>query len=88
MREASSRSGGSTDDTRRDRQLTYVAHRVLGAVSEAADHRRRELRPSDAAELTERRRIDVAQLLDGQVDPCGEDIQRCRNACRIDLGAF
>jgi hypothetical protein len=45
-----------------------MPHRVLGAMHEAADHSRREPRPSDAAELTERCGIDLSQLHDGQVD--------------------
>ena len=63
--------GDRPDDTRRDGQLTDMPNCMLGAVREAADHRGRELRPSNAAELTERRRIDLSQLLDGRFDASG-----------------
>ena len=56
------------NDSGSDRELTDMPHRVLSAMHEAADHRRRQLRPSDAAKLAERRRIDPSQLGDRGID--------------------
>jgi hypothetical protein len=64
--------GARPNDTRRYRKLTNMPHGMFGAVHQAADYSRGQTRPSDCAEVAERRRIDGSQLRDGRIDTSDE----------------
>jgi hypothetical protein len=65
-----------------------MPHGMFGAVHEAADYGRGQTRPSDCAEVAERRRIDCSQLRDGGIDTSVQRFQRHRPAWGVELRAL
>jgi hypothetical protein len=65
-----------------------MPHGMFGAVHQAADDGRGQTRPSDCAEVAERRRIDGSQLRDGGIDTSGQRFQRQRPAWGVELRAL
>src|ERR1017187_416582 len=63
----------------RHRKLPHMTHRVLRPVHEAADDGRRELRPTHAPKIAERRDVDRAELGHGGLDPCVQRIEYGRD---------
>lgn len=71
-----------------NRKLPYMTHRVLCAVNQATDDGRRELSPSNAAKVAERRHIDRAKLRNGCVNSCGQGAQNWLNVRHEQLLTF
>jgi hypothetical protein len=65
---AAALGSSGTYDARRHRELPHVSHRMLGAVNETADHRRRKLCPSDRPEVAKGGDVDRAKLAKRRVD--------------------
>ena len=75
-------------DARGDRELADVTHRMLCAVHEATDDRRRELRPAHPAETAKCCHIDRAKLRNRGINSRSEGAQDCRDLGSAKVAAF